>query len=221
MLSDPVRREPLRTRMSRQTIGATLAAVVLLAPGVAAADDVFLVSPEVMEFFNGEYKSLNSPRAMAVSADGYHIGYSACPSHRCRMLPSARDLAMQACFSAGGLGCRIFAVGDDIQVEYRVMDVATRTEPAPSVPKEPPPQLAQPCASKTQVQCASIAAAFAARRKQIEEKWAKIIDDQRRYGCGNSMSASTPCMIVKQSESDRDAELGALDAEMQRQLTMQ
>jgi len=221
MVPNAVRREPLRTRMFRRPAIAAALAAAALAPSIATADDVFLVSPEVMEFFNGEYKNLKPPRAMAVSADGYHVGYSACPSHRCRMLPSARDLAMQACLSAGGQRCRLFAVDDDIQVEYRVMDVATLAEPAPALPKEQPSLAAQPCANKTQARCEMIAADFAARRKQIEEKWAETIEDQRRKACGNSMTASTPCMIVKRSEAERDAELSALDAEMQQKLTMQ
>jgi hypothetical protein len=205
--------------LHRQAIAAALAAAVL-APSIATADDVFLVSPEVMEFFNGEYKNLKPPRAMAVSADGYHVGYSACPSHRCRMLPSARDLAMQACLSAGGQRCRLFAVDDDIQVDYRVMDVATLAEPAPVLPKEQPSLVTQPCANKTQAQCDRIAADFAARRKQIEENWAKKIEEQQRFYC-SSGTGGHPCMIVKQSEATRDAELGALDAELRQQLAAQ
>jgi hypothetical protein len=205
--------------MFRRKIISAALVVALLAPSAAAADDVFLVSPRVMEFFNGEYKKLKPPRAIAVSADGYHIGYSACPDYRCYMFPSARDLAMQACLSAGGQGCRLFAVDDDIQVEYRVMDIATRTEPTPVLPKDGPARLAQPCANRTQAQCERIAADFAARRRQIEEKWAKTIEDQRRYACG--MASSAPCMIAKQAEADRNAELSALDADLQQQLTMQ
>jgi len=96
----------------------------------AIADDVLLVSPKIMEFYNGTYQGLKPPRAMAVAADGLHMGYSYCPEHRCYMNPSARDLAMQACFKTGGQGCRIFAIDDDIEVEYRVMDLSELQLPA-------------------------------------------------------------------------------------------
>lgn len=83
--------------------------------------DVMLVSPDVISFYEGKYSSLKRPGAMAVSSDGLHIGYSLCPEYQCRMYPSATELALQACARAGGLGCRIFAVGQEIKVKYRVM----------------------------------------------------------------------------------------------------
>ena len=214
----------------------------------ASADDVLLVLPKVMEFYNGTYQGLKPPRAMAVSADGRHMGYSYCPDYRCYMNPSARDLAMQACAKAGGLGCRIFAVGDDIEANYRVMDLSDLLSPSAStvapkatqpaatpscagktpeqcqppastvVAKASPPAATPSCAGKTPEQCQTIAADFAARRKQIEDKWAKTIDQQRRYACVSGTDGH-PCMLVKQSEADRDAELNALDAELRRQLT--
>ena len=91
--------------------------------GIAGStDDVLVVSSEVITFFNGTYERLHPPRAIAVSADGFHFGYSYCAEYRCKIVPSARDLAMQACAEAGGQRCRIFAVDDDIKVKYRVMD---------------------------------------------------------------------------------------------------
>jgi hypothetical protein len=136
------------------------------------------------------------------------------------MIPSARDLAMQACVKTGGQGCRVFAVDDDIKVTYRVMDLSDllsglgRT----TAPKEASTAPTQPYAGKTQNQCQKIAADFAERRKQVEAKWTKLIDEKRRFYC-TGYGAAPPCNVVKQSEADRGAELGALDAEMQRQLT--
>ena len=71
---------------------------------------------------------------------------------------------------------------------------------------------------KTQEQCQKIAADFAEQRKQIEAKWAKTIDQQRRFYC-YGYGAAAPCMVVKKSEGERDAELSALDTELRRQLT--
>jgi hypothetical protein len=97
-----------------------VAAIAASSPPLAD-EPVFLVSPQVIEFYDGTYRNLKPPRAIAVSADGLHLGYSYCPEYRCYLVPSARDLAMQACAKAGGKGCRVFAVNDDIKVNYRVM----------------------------------------------------------------------------------------------------
>jgi hypothetical protein len=195
--------------------------VAVIAASPALADEaVLVVSPKVIEFYNGAYKGLKPPRAIAVAADGLHFGYSYCPEYRCYMIPSARDLAMQACVKAGGQGCRVFAVDDDIEVNYRVMDLSDLLSALgrTTAPKEAPPAPTLTCVGKTQEQCQKIAANFAEQRRQIEAKWAKTIEEKRRFYCASG-TAGAPCMVVKQSEADRDAELSALDAKMRRQLT--
>jgi TPR repeat protein len=94
--------------------------------GIAGSieEDVLVVSSDVITFYNGAYKRLHLPKAIAVSADGLHLGYSYCSErYGCKIVPSARDLAMQACARAGGQRCRIFALDDEIKVKYRVMDL--------------------------------------------------------------------------------------------------
>jgi len=116
-------------------IRAIVTAAILAASSLrfALADDSMLVSPRIIEFYNGTYKSLKPPRAMAVSADGRHMGYSYCPEHRCYIVPGASELAMQACVKAGGYGCRVFAVDDDIKVTYRVMGSSDLPSPSVSI----------------------------------------------------------------------------------------
>ncbi len=204
----------------RSAMLTALTIAVIAAPPAVADEAVLAVSPKIIEFYNGAYKSLKSPRAIAVAADGLHYGYSYCPEYRCYMIPSARDLAMQACVKAGGQGCRVFAIDDDIEVNYRVMDLSDllSTMRRTTAPKEAPPAPTQPCVGKTQEQCQKIAADFAERRKQVEAKWTKLIDEKRRFYC-TGYGAAAPCNVVKKSEADRDAELAALDAEMRRRLT--
>jgi len=106
----------------------TAAILTASASQLARADEtVLIVSPEIIEFYHGTYRGLKPPRAIAVAADGLHFGYSYCPEHRCYIVPSARDLALQACVKAGGQRCRIFAIDDDIKVNYRVIS----PEPTP------------------------------------------------------------------------------------------
>ena len=112
---------------------AATAILIASALSLAHADDTILVLPDIIAFYNGTYKSLQPPRAMAVSADGRHMGYSYCPEHRCYIVPSASELAMRACVTAGGYGCRVFAVDDDIKVSYGVMGASDLSSPSVSI----------------------------------------------------------------------------------------
>jgi hypothetical protein len=87
----------------------------------AAGGDVMRISPQVMSFYKQDYLGLMRPGAMAVGDDGVHVGYSLCPDIRCTMYPSSTELALSACVKAGGQNCRIFAVGDEITANYKVM----------------------------------------------------------------------------------------------------
>jgi len=55
---------------------AALILAVIAASPALADEAVLVVSPKVIEFYNGAYKSLKPPRAIAVAADGLHLGYS-------------------------------------------------------------------------------------------------------------------------------------------------
>jgi hypothetical protein len=106
-------------------LGLTLASLVLaagLGRQPSAADDVLVISPQVFEYYEKTYLKNKRPGAMAVSADGLSAGYSYCPDYRCKLNPSARNLALRSCTKAGGRDCQIFAVGRDIVVDYRVDD---------------------------------------------------------------------------------------------------
>ena len=106
-----------------RTFGLMLAAVIVAAAFGAkpsAADEVLVISPGVFDYYKNQYLRNKRPGAMAVSADGLRAGYSYCPDYRCKLNPSARNLALRSCAEAGGSDCRIFAVGRDIVVDYRV-----------------------------------------------------------------------------------------------------
>jgi len=96
------------------------------------ADDVLVVSPDVMKEF-ADYKAAQRPLFFAVSADGFYSGYIYCIDAACDTSPKTRRIAIQQCEDSGGVDCRIFAAGTDIQVDYRVGD------PATMVPAKAPP----------------------------------------------------------------------------------
>ena len=109
----------------RQTIACSL---LLLATStgqpVARADDTLVISPEVAKNF-AEYEARFRPVFFAVSADGMHSYYFYCDDVSCDTAQKTRNEAVQRCESHGGTDCRIFAVGRDVQVKYRVGDPAT------------------------------------------------------------------------------------------------
>ena len=96
------------------------------------ADEPLVLSPDVMADF-AQYKSRRTPMYFAVSTDGLFSWYSYCIDYNCQAAQSDRREAVEGCKKEGGTDCVIFAVGADVQVEYRVGDPATmaaaKTEP--------------------------------------------------------------------------------------------
>jgi hypothetical protein len=101
-----------------------LVVVLALVSGVvvrAEDEQELIISPEIWKTFENDYLTKKRPGAFAVSADGSVVGYSYCSEYRCKLVPSARQIALDACARAGGKSCRIFAVGEDIKVKYRIL----------------------------------------------------------------------------------------------------
>ena len=93
-------------------------------PPETRADEPLVVSPAVMADF-AQYKSRRSPMYFAVSTDGLFSWYSYCIDYNCQAGQSERRTAVAECKKEGGADCVIFAVGSDVQVQYRVGDPAT------------------------------------------------------------------------------------------------
>ena len=61
----------------------------------------------------------------AVSSDGLFSWYTYCIDYNCQAAQGYRREVIKDCEAEGGTDCVIFAVGDEVQVEYRVGDPAT------------------------------------------------------------------------------------------------
>lgn len=96
------------------------------------ADEPLVVSPDVMADF-AQYKARKKPLYFAVSSDGLFSWYSYCMDYNCQAAQGYRREAIEDCEKEGGTDCVIFAVGDEVQVEFRVGDPATMV-PAKAVP---------------------------------------------------------------------------------------
>jgi hypothetical protein len=127
------------------------------------AEEPLVVSPEVMAQFE-EYRARRAPMYFAVSSDGLFAWYSYCVDRACGGEQKYRRAAVDDCEKEGGTDCRIFAVGDEIQIEYRVGDPATMT-----------PATARPCAIETFAAGSAAAATVASLRPGA-------CSDFRRFG---------------------------------------
>ena len=91
---------------------------------VTQADEPLVVSPDVMADF-ALYKSRTKPLYFAVSSDGLFSWYTYCIDYNCQAAQGYRREVIKDCEEEGGTDCVIFAVGDEVQVEFRVGDPAT------------------------------------------------------------------------------------------------
>ena len=100
-----------------------------------AGEDVAL-HPDVWTAYEA-YLGKRWPGAFAVSRDGAAYGHAACTTVMCDLSAAKRE-ALQSCRNAGGTGCIVFAVRDEIRLGYRVL---TREE-ASVCPLSPAPRIA-------------------------------------------------------------------------------
>lgn len=103
-----------------------IAAMAVYAPGAqeTRADGPLVVSPDVMVDF-AQYRSRSKPLYFAVSSDGLFSWYIYCIDYNCQAAQGYRREVIKDCEEEGGTDCVIFAVGDKVEVEYRVGDPAT------------------------------------------------------------------------------------------------
>jgi hypothetical protein len=99
-----------------------LIAVPALPDRAAAEDTPIVLQPFVWAGYQ-EYLDLPNPGAFAVSDDGSIYGYSYCEERRCKFNTSKR-VALKSCSEGGGENCVVFAVKREIQLPYRLLDLA-------------------------------------------------------------------------------------------------
>ena len=154
----------MRCRLPLLVAGFIAAMAVFVSPSPEArADESLVVSPDVMTEF-AEYKARRKPLSFAVSKDGLFSWYVYCEGYNCQATQNYRRDAITRCEEEGGTECVIFAVGDEVQIEYRVGDRATMV-----------PANAEPCAVDTIAAGSAASAVVAAFRGRTCSAF-------RRYG---------------------------------------
>jgi hypothetical protein len=99
--------------------------------------ETYRIDPQVWGWYQQYLRNIgngNKPGAFAISKDGHSAFYSWCQDIRCVAGPTYSQDALNACERRYEMECVVFAVRDDIKVDYEI--VADTAEPSP------PPQLA-------------------------------------------------------------------------------
>jgi hypothetical protein len=123
----------------RAIIAAGALAVSLLMLSGTAMAETYRIDGQVWGWYQQYLRNIgngNKPGAFAISKDGHSAFYSWCQDIRCVAGPTYSQDALNACERHYETKCVVFAVRDDIKVEYEI--VANAADPSPSAP----PQLA-------------------------------------------------------------------------------
>jgi hypothetical protein len=127
--------------MRKILFGLALAAAIATTSGGAAAEEKLYIDSQVWGFYQVYLRNISNgtkPGAFAVSKDGGSAFYSWCQDIRCMAGPTYSHEAKTACEREYGTECVVFAIRDEIKVEYEVVGNAQISSAAPAA-TEPAP----------------------------------------------------------------------------------
>jgi hypothetical protein len=132
----------MRKIVGRFVLGLALALLLSAALSGGAMAEKYVIDSGVWSHFQGYLKAIGKirPGAFAITKDGRGSYYVWCQETRCVAGPSYGQEARNACESSYETECVIFAVRDEIRVEY---EVAPRAESPSDLPDLAPPTLAR------------------------------------------------------------------------------
>ena len=110
--------------MRKILLGLALAAAIATTSGGAAAEEKLYIDSQVWGFYQVYLRNISNgtkPGAFAVSRDGGSAFYSWCQDIRCMAGPTYSHEAKTACEREYGTECVVFAIRDEIKVEYEVV----------------------------------------------------------------------------------------------------
>ena len=99
-------------------------AAVLAAENGAAVAETYRIDSQVWGWYQQYLRNIaggNKPGAFAITRDGQNAFYSWCQDIRCMAGPSYSQDALDNCERQFGADCVVFAVRDEIQVNYEVI----------------------------------------------------------------------------------------------------
>lgn len=109
-----------------RNLSLVLATVLLgvAASGAAPADEVLRIDRAVWSVYQTYLQKIGStrPGAFAVTVDGYGAYWVTCPGTQCIGATTYSHDAKQDCEQDSGMDCVVFAVRDDIRVQYEIRE---------------------------------------------------------------------------------------------------
>ena len=108
--------------MLAAVLGAAALGGVLAMPS-ARADETYFISGEVWDAYQAYLDKIGHgrrPGAFAITTDGFGASYSWCEQQRCRTNMNLSTEVRQDCEKAYETDCVIFAIRDEIKVQYEI-----------------------------------------------------------------------------------------------------
>lgn len=135
---------------------AILAAVsAMLAPNPARADEVYVIDGEVWDYFQkylDRTNDGNKPGAFAITTDGTGAYYIWCEEIRCVSGPTYSHEAKSSCEREYDTDCVVFAVREDIKVQYEIRKVGGgSSSSAPDLAPAPMTRIAVSAATQAEI----------------------------------------------------------------------
>lgn len=123
--------------MKKIILGFALALSVWAALSNAAMAEKYVIDAEVWAHYQGYLKAIGKirPGAYAITTDGHGAFYVWCEETRCMAGPSYGQDAVNRCEHEYNTDCVVFAVRDEIKVEYEIA-ASTASPSAPSAAPE-------------------------------------------------------------------------------------
>lgn len=104
-------------------LGSFVAFGLVAAGPSARADETYLISGEIWDYYQGYLDKIGHgrrPGAFAITTDGLGASYSWCDQQRCRTNMNLSTEVRQDCEKAYETDCVIFAIRDEIRVQYEI-----------------------------------------------------------------------------------------------------
>ncbi|HWA46697.1 MAG TPA: hypothetical protein VG742_00415, partial [Dongiaceae bacterium] len=116
-------------------------ASIMVLPAASSAEEKYIISAETWSYYQeylGNIKNGLRPGAYAISTDGNSSYYVWCRETQCMPGATYSQEALNGCERETGSDCVVFAVRDDIRVDYEVVGKASSLNAVPHLSPVPP-----------------------------------------------------------------------------------
>jgi hypothetical protein len=111
--------------MNKRFGAAALGLLAVLQLGAARADETYLIHGAVWDYYEKYLDQIGhgmKPGVFVITPDGLGATYRYCPETRCRTNMNLQTKSLQDCEKEYGVECVVFAVRDEIRVQYEIAD---------------------------------------------------------------------------------------------------